>query len=146
MKHGLLAITLALVATMTVACDSAAITTLRLRIPQPATQGSQAGLAVAGASQDAIVAAVNEVAIAHGLQKTGTLPEAVISFGRSWSSNRDGHARLIVISVLKRKADGDPVRVEVYEWLAFGHSHFGKAVLGDLRNRLSQEFGADSLF
>jgi len=145
MKHGLLGIALVLVATMTVACDPAAKTTLRLRVPQPATQGSHAGLTVAGGSEDAIVAAVSEVAIAHGLQKTGTLPEAVVSFGRSWASNGDGHARSISVSVLRRKADGGSIRVEVFEWLASGHSRLGKTLLADLRNRLCQEFGADSL-
>ena len=146
MKRGLLGITLALVGTMTLACDPAAKTTLRLRIPQPATQGSQTGLAVASGNEDAIVAAVSEVAMAHGLQKTGALPEAVVSFGRSWTSNGDGHARSINVSVLRLKADEGLIRVEVFEWLAFGHSHLGKTLLADLRNRLSQEFGADSLF
>jgi hypothetical protein len=92
------------------------------------------------------VAAVSAVAIAHGLQKTGTLPEAVVSFGRSWTSDGDGHARSISVSVLKRKADEGLIRVEVFEWLASGHSRLGKTLLADLRNRLSQEFGAASLF
>jgi hypothetical protein len=92
------------------------------------------------------VSAVSEVAIANGLQKTVTPPGAVVSFSQSWNSNGDGHARGIHVSVLRRQTDGSLITIEVFEWLAWGHNPLGKTLLADLRKRLSQEFGADSLF
>jgi len=128
-------------------CDPAARTRLLVTaLPPDEGGGVASGLQVTAAAADAVVtvvAIVAEVADHHGLEQGETFgePGVVATYGQYWDFVGDGHARTISVSVSTSADAPGQVEVIVDEWLAFGHSDLGQAVLEELRSRLLAEFG-----
>lgn len=115
-----------------------AVSYVRLLRADDARDPQAASITVQTEEGDAVHAIVRGVAVERGLELWGTSATAC---ARAWDFNGDGHARSISMSVEGCEPGPASFEIEVCEWLSFGHSDFGDALLDDLRARLCDRFG-----